>query len=395
MGLMTLLSAALVAVFVVLPKMVDDPAKEPVPGSALEPEVPTPLPATPVIDLTPTIPISGGLIRTVEEALHEGQAALDARDPEAAATAFRRASTLDPGNAVAATGLRRTEVLVEVRDMEISAVAHERRGENRAAADAARRALELDPQSEIARSVAGRLARRTATNTYHDFVTRGLAALEDQQYQRALDAFSAASELQPATPEVVDGLTRARAGILRQRVEKHLSRAADAEDSERWSAAVDEYQSVLTLEPTRAAGTDGLARSTRHLDLSQRMLAHLNHPERLATIEVLEEAAELADESRAVSPRGPRFTELIAQLDRLVEASSTPVPVALESDGLTKVMLYRVGELGTFDRHTLELRPGTYTVVGRRPGYRDVRLSIKVKPGQPPPKIVIRCTERI
>jgi hypothetical protein len=69
--------------------------------------------------------------------------------------------------------------------------------------------------------------------------------------------------------------------------------------------------------------------------------------------------------------------------------------VVLESDAATEVMVYRVGRLGTFTRHELKLKPGTYTVVGSRPGYRDVRLQLVVTPGPPPMPLVIRCTESL
>ncbi len=69
--------------------------------------------------------------------------------------------------------------------------------------------------------------------------------------------------------------------------------------------------------------------------------------------------------------------------------------MALESDNITRVTVYRIGELGSFARHTLELVPGTYTVVGTRPGYRDVRRELAVRPGQVPEVLVIRCEERI
>ena len=44
---------------------------------------------------------------------------------------------------------------------------------------------------------------------------------------------------------------------------------------------------------------------------------------------------------------------------------------------------------------TLELAPGSYTVVGTRPGYRDVRREINVVPGATLEPVVIRCEEKI
>ena len=41
------------------------------------------------------------------------------------------------------------------------------------------------------------------------------------------------------------------------------------------------------------------------------------------------------------------------------------------------------------------LLPGTYTVVGTRNGYRDVRQSFKILPGEPLGPVVVRCEEKI
>ena len=83
------------------------------------------------------------------------------------------------------------------------------------------------------------------------------------------------------------------------------------------------------------------------------------------------------------------------QFEKLLETMGQPVLVILESDGQTEVAVYQVGRLGTFVRHELELRPGTYTVVGQLKGYRDVRLKLVVKPGHQPPPLPVRCEERI
>jgi hypothetical protein len=85
----------------------------------------------------------------------------------------------------------------------------------------------------------------------------------------------------------------------------------------------------------------------------------------------------------------------IAKLDDWLVRADQPVQVAFESDNATHVTIYKVGELGVFAQRSLELRPGSYTVVGTRPGYRDVRRQINVTPGAPLDPIVIRCEDRI
>jgi hypothetical protein len=78
----------------------------------------------------------------------------------------------------------------------------------------------------------------------------------------------------------------------------------------------------------------------------------------------------------------------------IVEAQ-TPQTVTLQSDGLTHVSIYHVGRLGQFTTQQLELSPGTYTVVGSRPGYRDVRQTLTVKPGSRQTTVDIRCEESV
>jgi len=67
----------------------------------------------------------------------------------------------------------------------------------------------------------------------------------------------------------------------------------------------------------------------------------------------------------------------------------------LESDERTEVTVYHVGRLGTFARRELTLRPGRYTVVGSRRGYRDVRRTLVVAAGGSGEPIQVRCEDEL
>jgi len=71
------------------------------------------------------------------------------------------------------------------------------------------------------------------------------------------------------------------------------------------------------------------------------------------------------------------------------------VRLRLESDGQTQVVIYRVGQYGTFSTRDVELLPGRYTVVGTRNGYRDVRREVVLPPGAAPAALTVRCEEPI
>jgi hypothetical protein len=238
--------------------------------------------------------------------------------------------------------------------------------------------------------------RQTAEDRqFVEAMSAGLAALENRQWLAAQDAFSRASRLRPDAPEVDDGLTRARAGQRRELASESLRRARGFEENEAWREAEKMYLAVLAIEPASAPALDGVKRTKTRADLDEKLEFHLANPGRLATQSVFEDAASTLEEALETRPSGPRLERQIAALESVLARASTPVAVILESDDSTDVTVYRIGRLGTFVRRELNLRPGTYTVVGSRPGYRDVRVQLNVTPDTPSKPLVIKCSERL
>jgi hypothetical protein len=81
------------------------------------------------------------------------------------------------------------------------------------------------------------------------------------------------------------------------------------------------------------------------------------------------------------------------QLRAHLGTAATEVAVRLLSDERTEVSVLRVGALGRFREKALTLRPGSYVVVGTRPGYRDSRHTLVVPPGRSPQPLTVRCEE--
>ena len=92
---------------------------------------------------------------------------------------------------------------------------------------------------------------------------------------------------------------------------------------------------------------------------------------------------------RAGNPR-ERLAASARELERLAAAAQSPVRLRLESDGQTQVVIYRVGQYGTFATRDVELLPGRYTVVGTRNGFRDVRREVVLPPGAAPAAVVVQ-----
>jgi hypothetical protein len=85
----------------------------------------------------------------------------------------------------------------------------------------------------------------------------------------------------------------------------------------------------------------------------------------------------------------------IARLQILLPEFDVPVRLELVSDNATQVQIQRVGTFGTFSKREIELKPGKYTVVGTRPGFRDVRRDVTIAPGRDVQTISVSCVEPI
>ena len=106
-------------------------------------------------------------------------------------------------------------------------------------------------------------------------------------------------------------------------------------------------------------------------------------------------AAGLLSFAKQIEPQGPRLRAQIEALETQLEKFSTPVTVTLESDNQTHITIYHVGRIAPFFTRKIDLHPGTYTVVGSRAGYRDVRKKITVAPENSDNRYEIRCEEAI
>jgi tetratricopeptide (TPR) repeat protein len=328
-------------------------------------------------------------------ALAAGTAALAAGDATAARRGFERALAIEPGNAMATRGLERAGTLPEVRRLLAEAAQLEQQGQAAAAVASYRRALQLDRDTDAARQALARLEAQASSGAFAAAMAQGLDSLGRRDYAQARDAFERAGRLRPGAPEVAEGLAQVERGLAGSSIAAHLAAAQDAERAERWSQALAEYRNALQVDRNLLAARQGVERTEPRAMLDGELAAFIERPERLYSAEIRGAARATVQKARAVPTPGPVLSGQIQAVDRLVAAAETPLRVALASDNVTDVTIYRYGRLGNFERKDVELLPGRYTVVGVRAGFRDVRRQIDVVPGREAPTVVIRCEEPI
>jgi len=226
-------------------------------------------------------------------------------------------------------------------------------------------------------------------------MSEGLKALDSGEFEAAKRAFERALSLSPESAEAADGLARSELALRLASIRRHQAEARSFEQQERWHDAEREYAAALSLDSTLRFAREGKNRAAARAALDDSLEYHIAHPDRLSTKSVLEDAREALASARAIEPPTQKLHRQIDQLQAVVTIATTPVRVLLVSDDLTNVVVYKVGRLGTFENRTLDLRPGTYTVVGTREGYRDVRRQLEVVAEGENKPLTVRCEEPI
>jgi hypothetical protein len=331
----------------------------------------------------------------VESSLAAGYEALEAKDATRASSQFQLALAVDPENASASHGLSRAKLLDEVLTYLESGYQHEKQGALTRAHTDFKQAFTLDPEFEETQTALARVTERITDAEFHQAMSEGFAALNQNKFQVARKAFEKARQLKPQSSEPQDGLAQVTLNRRLQRIAEYRQSAETFARKEQWRAAVENYQAALQLDPTLVFAKQGKAKSVARAELFEALDRYIERPDRLSDEQVLKNAMDLHANASSLANQGPRLRQQLAKLATLITMAQTPVRVHLESDNETNVVVYKVGRLGHFTAHDLELHPGIYTIVGTREGYRDVRHTLTVIAGQTPGRVLIRCEDKI
>ncbi len=345
--------------------------------------------------LTKANELAGQTEEALRRFLEQGRIAVAEGDGKGAQHNFRVVLMIDPTNAVARKNLERAMKIETVIRLIDSGKRHEKLDNLPFALADYQEALKLDPESDQARQGFDRIKGLIAEEQFKQLMSSGFAALQSNEYEMARKAFLKAESFKTGAIEVQDALAQVDQAIRLARIETLRKEALAAEQTEDWEKALESYVAVIRIDPAIQFAVQGKMLSQERVTLDKRFSFYLERPGVLESDRHLQNAILLLQEARKIEPMGPRLTSQIESLDQLVTTAQTPVKVTLESDNLTQVAVYKVGRFGRFTYRDLDLRPGTYTVVGTRKGYKDVRQEIVVKPGQKVVRITVVCKEKI
>jgi tetratricopeptide (TPR) repeat protein len=327
--------------------------------------------------------------------LATGEKALAAGQPEVAKQAFEYARRIDPSSTRARDGLARMRNLGGVLPLLADGRNAESEKDYARAVQDYSQALSLDPNNADAKAGLARANAAFGDDHYAKAVGTGFAALGAGRLEDARAAFENARSIRPNGAEAATGMSRVGAALRARGFATARQRGAALEAEERWEEAFTEYDAALRMDSSLTFAQIGRERAQRRAELNTRLQGLIDRPERLAAPAVRDEAEVLIDRALSQDPSGPVLRSQVARLQILLPDFDKPVQIALVSDNATQVAIQRVGSFGTFSRREIALKPGKYTVVGTRDGFRDVRRDISVAPGQEAQSINVSCNEPI
>jgi len=327
-------------------------------------------------------------------AMTRGRESLARGHAEDARTAFTLALAIRPGDAEASTGLDRAGTLDQVVALYEKGLQQEKDGQYDQAMTLFEQAVRLDPAWERAGQALTRLQNKVRQEQFNRAMGAFYQAMQTGKTKAAGQALAQAARIRADSPAVAQARQELARLRTRQQLDQLRVQLASAREQEAWQQVLDIAGRMLRLDAANGLALAAKEEARQRKELEQRLTGIIAHPERLAEDAVLAEARKIVTAARAVPEPGPRLREQTASAGRIVDQAARPVSVTLQSDGATEVTIYHVGRLGHFARKTVQLRPGRYTVVGIRPGYRDVRRQIVVRAEGNEP-LVIRCTETI
>jgi tetratricopeptide (TPR) repeat protein len=325
-----------------------------------------------------------------------GERALDAGQEEVARQAFEFARRIDPRNSRAAQSLQRVRNLGGLLPLLADAQNAETAKDYGRAAQDYSQALSLDPDNTAAKAGLARAHAAFGEDSYAKAVGAGFAALGAGRLDVARVEFEKARGIRPGGAEAAAGLTRVGAALSARGYASTRQRAMALEAQERWGDALKEYEAALKVDPSLAFARDGKERTADRAQLNSALQALIDEPDRLAATSVRAEAISLMQRAAAQSAAGPVLRSQVSRLQILLPEFDKPVRLALVSDNSTQVAIQRIGAFGSFARREIELKPGKYTVVGTRSGYRDVRRDVTIAPGNNEIQTInVSCVEPI
>jgi len=327
--------------------------------------------------------------------LIQGEEFLVKEDSNNALSTFQQALLIDPENEKALYGFHRANNLDHVLALYNEGLQREVENNLDQAQHLLREARQIDSDFTPASAALERVNKKQQDVSFRDAMSRALTALSNGQLSATDKDLDEAAQLRPQDPAMLAARQRVKEMHKIQKLKDLQNKADNNIRAEDWEDVIKIYNKAIQIDNKVGFATIGLPEAKKRFQLDRSLKSSIANPERLQDEGPLREARQILKNAQRIENPGEILQSQIRTLSAQIQNAMTTVNVVFHSDNETEIEIYHIGRFRPFLQKPITLKPGTYTVVGRKPGFKDVRLAIKITAEMKMPVFVIRCEEPI
>ncbi|NQZ81327.1 MAG: hypothetical protein HRT52_09970 [Colwellia sp.] len=339
--------------------------------------------------------IEDRLESTFNQYYQSGVIALEESNQQLAISELTVALNIKPDDEQALIAIKRSEVLQDVIKFVDKSTVLIAEQQFDAAKDKLLQAKKIDGRSALVKQQLNLVNEKIIERNYSRSMSQGYMHLNKQEYTQALQYFSTAKKIKPTVTDPTKAITETKNKQKQSIIALKTQQAKKDELTESWPKAIVLYEQILALDNTLMSARIGLIRTQSRDKLDIELNNIINQPQRLTNSGVYLQATKTLKDAKQIKNTKSKLNQQITSISRLLQQLTIPIPLFITSDNQTQVTLNRFGELGNFTNKELQLKPGEYTFVGSRNGYRDVRHKVTIMPNSPQHTIEISCREKV
>ena len=255
--------------------------------------------------------------------------------------------------------------------------------------------IAADPAREDARVLLSQAREKAREYSLSQAVREGMAALDREDIESAVQRFREASAIDAKRPAVVTFGQRL-SGVLKENdlfaVQNEVESLAQ-EDS--WDAVIHVAQQGLNNHPGDEFLESYVSYGQGVQQAKARLSDYLARPERLKDSRIKQNALLVINEVNQFVDASPSLQQQVETVQAHIEQASFSFPLTILSDNRTYIEVKGKGIVGEVKQKTIMLPSGVYTLVGKRKGYRTKQITVTLPLQENGSGIRLECDERI
>ncbi len=316
---------------------------------------------------------------------------------------FKKAESINEENKVIMRGLERINNRGEILQLYNQAIEEDEKGNLVNSIEYLNKALLVEPEYIKLQNKLNQITEKKDKIDFNDAVSQTLKAIESGHINTAKKQLSNAKKINPNDPIIIELETQINDKYKIKKIENLQLKAIINESNEQWSRAENNYESILKIDSNTSFAIVGKERTKYYSHLNRLLDAFIEKPQRLQNNQVFIKSKkslkyvqfEINQKALIKKNKIPKLIKKITLAKNIIDAYSTLIDITIRSDNETQIMIYQVAKFGQFNEKKIQLRPGRYTIVGSKEGYRDFRNTINITTNDSKRFINVICKEKI